>query len=135
MSKNLKSQLREMKKCNYSKLRNAVITNLLSLGYDNDDLLSHMQDILQHGCQSGIVNDLIYYTDTTKFYKKHKKDIMIMLKESMENIGVSSPAEIFGGKFDTDDYFIEEIQNQNLLAWYAYEETVYNICNELDIEI
>ena len=132
---NLKKQLREMKKCNYSKLRNAVITNLLSLGYDNDDLLSHIQDILNHGCQSGIVGNLIYYTDTTKFYKKHKSDIMKLLKELMENIGVSSPAEIFGGKFDTNDYFIEEIQNQNLLAWFGYEETVYNICNELDIEI
>lgn len=134
-TKGLKKALREIKKCDYSKLRNAVITDILSKGFDDSDTFSYLNDVLKHGCQSGIVGSLIYYTDTTKFYKKHKKDIMVMLKESMENIGVSSPSELFGKKFDKDDYFIEEIQNQNLLAWFGYEETLYNICNELDIEI
>lgn len=135
MTKNLKSQLRELKKTTDNKLTKSVITNLLSLGYDNYDLLSHIQDILKHGCQSGIVNSLIYYTDTIAFYKKHKKDIMLMLQEAMQNQGVPSPSEVFGRKFDSEDYFIEETQNQNLMAWFGYEETVYHICNELDIEI
>ena len=132
--KSLKSNLRDLKKSTDNKLTKSVITNLLSLGYDNEDLLTHMQEILQHGCVSGVVNDLIYYSDTTKFYNKHKADIMAMLQEAMQNQGVSSPYEVFGDKFDKDDYFIKDTQNQNLMAWFGYEETLYHICNELELE-
>lgn len=132
--KGLKKALREMKKANYSKLRNAVITDILSKGFDDEDTHSYLSDIVNHGLQSGIVGGLIYYSDTTKFYKKHKKDIMEILKDLLQDCGLKSPAELFGGKFDSDDYFIEEIQNQNLLAWFGYEETVRNITYELEIE-
>ena len=31
---------------------------------------------LMHGCQTGIVSELIYYNDTTKFFNTYRKDIL-----------------------------------------------------------
>ena len=129
-----KSQLREMKKANYSDLRNAVITDLLSQSKDDEDIIVYGKDTLNHGCNSGNVGMLIYYTDTCKFYKKHKSDIMTLVKQSLRDFGYRSMAEMFGTNWDEEDILIEDISNQNLLAWFAYEETLRNIFNELDIE-
>ena len=133
-TKNFKQQLRAMKQANYSKLRNAVITDLLSYSTDSYDILTYCKDILNHGCQSGVVGSMIYYSDTIKFFKRHKSDIMTLLKGLLQDCGFKSPSELFGKKWDGDDYFIEETQNQNLMAWFGYEETVRFILNELDIE-
>ena len=128
--KKFKTQLREMKKASYSKLRNAVITDILSYSNDENDIISHCNDILQYGCQSGTVGQLIYYTDTTKFFKKHKSDILAILKNSLFETGFNSPIELFGLKWDESDIFCEETQNQNLLAWFGYEETLRYIMIE-----
>ena len=53
--------------CNY------VIENWTS--YDNKKEI--FTDVLNYGCQSGIVSDLIYYSDTVKFYNKYKDEINI----------------------------------------------------------
>jgi hypothetical protein len=132
--KGLKTKLRTLKVTSDSKLTKSVITDLLSYSTDNYDICCHIKDTLNHGCQSGTVGSLIYYSDTTKFYNKHKADIMVMLQDCMQNLGVNSPYEVFGDKFDKEDYFIKDTQNQNLLAWFGYEETLYHICNKLGIE-
>ena len=132
-TKGLKKALREMKKCNYSKLRNSVITDILSKGYDDNDTYCYLHDVLYGGGQSGIISSLIYYADTIAFYKKHKNDIKAMLNELIRDCGYRSIKELFGDKWDDDDLFIEEIQNQNLLSWFGYEETIRNIVNELDV--
>ena len=131
--KGLKKALREMKKNNYSKLRNAVITDILTKGYDDSDTYCYLHDVLYGGGQSGIISSLIYYTDTIAFYKKHKNDIKAMVNELMKDFGYKNLTELFGMKWNDDDLFIEDMQNQNLLAWLGYEETVRNIVNELDI--
>lgn len=130
----LKAQLREMKKANYSKLRNAVITDLLSYSSDSEDILSYAKDTLNHGCQSGNVGQLIYYTDTVKFFKRHKSDILAELDNLLSDCGFEMPSQLFGDKWNKSDYSLTDTQNQNLLAWFGYEEMVRNILNELDIE-
>ena len=40
--------------------------------YDKDEL----KDIADHGCQSGVCSQHIYYADTIKFYDKHEADIL-----------------------------------------------------------
>lgn len=132
--KTLKGKLRDIKRESNSKLKRAVITDLLSYSNDSDDIQSHMEDILQYGCQSGAVGMLIYYSDTKAFFKKYKKDIMDLLKETLEMTGFKTPQELFGDKFDSDDYFMEETQNQNLMSWFGYEETVRQLFDDLEIE-
>ena len=85
---------------------------------------SYIKNVLQYGCEAGTVSGLIYYSDTTAFFEKHKKEIIEILKKLMSVTGSKSLAELFGNKWDDDDYFCEDIYNQNLLAWFGYEVTL-----------
>ena len=38
--------------------------------------LETMQEIVTHGCQSGVCSQHIYYGDTIKFFDKHEDEIM-----------------------------------------------------------
>lgn len=84
-------------------------------------------DVLDHGCRSGVVDELIYYSDTVKFYNRYKKEINELLHESMASIGEYAPSCLFGDKWDKEDPLAQDIYNQNLLAWFGFEETLRNI--------
>lgn len=94
-----------------------------------------LEDLMQGGCQSGMVGDLIYYTDTVKFYKTHKAEIQALLREMLNDTGYDSPAQLFGDKWDKEDVFAEEHLNQNLLAWFGFEETARKLADRNGIEI
>lgn len=108
--------------------------NSYSLDYDNG-AVGFLNDLMQGGCQSGMVRGLIYYADTVKFYKKHKDEINALLKETLSDTGIKSPAELFGDKWDAEDIFAEADLNQNLLAWFSFEETARNLASKNNIEI
>lgn len=94
------------------------------------------EDLLSHGCVSGMVGELIYYADTIKFFKKHKEDINELLAETLSQYGKNAtPADIFGSKFETEDALCLDTNNQNLLAWFAFEETARTIASNLGLEL
>jgi len=119
-----------------SPLKMAVVrilkSDMAGNGYESYE--SYMNHILQYGCQSGMISELIYYSDTLKWYKKYKKEIIKMLQDTMSDLGVKSPSEVFGSKWDDDDYLIEDTSNQNLLAWFSFEETVRNLGYQIGME-
>lgn len=119
-----------------SKLKKDVISILsrYSKRYDNN-YKSLLKDILYNGLQSGVISELIYYSDTLKWYNKHKNIIKQMLRESMLSYGTNNPADLFGKNWDTDDPFIEDTPNQNLLAWFSFEETAREIADRLGYEL
>ena len=92
------------------------------------------KDLFYGGCQSGMVSHLIYYKDTLAFYRKHRAEIEGMLKELMQNLGTSSPAGVFGDKWDNDDPFCRDTNNRNLLAWFGFEEAARNLANRAGID-
>ena len=102
--------------------------------YDNG-ATGYLEDLMQGGCQSGMVSGLIYYNDTVKLYKAHKKEIHDLLKDTLDGTGYTSPVELFGDKWDTKDIFAEEQFNQNLLAWFGFEETARRLADRNNIEI
>lgn len=89
-------------------------------GYD-DGAAGAYKDLEHGGCVSGTVSHLIYYTDTGKFYRRHQKDIDALLKEQLFSSGLSVQ-ELFYGKWDNEDPLGREWLNQNLLAWFGFEE-------------
>lgn len=91
-----------------------------------EDYPSAGADLLQHGCQSGMVSDLIYYSDTVKFYEEHQEEIDAMLQELCEDCGCR-PDELFGDKWDETDPLARQDLNRNLLAWFGFEETARRI--------
>ena len=103
--------------CNY------VIENWTS--YDNKKAI--FTDVLNYGCQSGIVSDLIYYSDTVKFYNKYKDEINELLYCISADCEIFDLSQLFGDKWDKEDPLANETTNQNLLAWFGFEETLRNI--------
>lgn len=93
-----------------------------------------LEDLMRGGCESGFVSELIYYDDTTKFFKKYKNDINALLKEAISNCG-SGPKDVFGNKWDESDPLAEDTSNQNLLAWFGYEETARNLALKAGIDL
>ena len=123
---------------NETKLQKDVrnIINQYGKDYDDTGIEGFLKDLFYGGCQSGIVGELIYYNDTCKFYKKHKKDISDLLKDTLSNYGrKATPLDIFGGKWDTKDPLCLDGENQNLLAWFAFEETSRQFADSLEIAV
>ena len=99
---------------------------------EDDDPLGNYQDLQQGGCQSGVVGGLIYYTDTVAFYKRHQQEIDAMLYELCQDTG-SNPRQLFGDKWDDEDLFARDVYNQNLLAWFGFEETACRLVEYDDV--
>jgi hypothetical protein len=109
----LKKQLKHILKTAPHSLRADVAREALNCGYD---ITSFFSDLLQHGCQSGIVGKLIYYHDTHQFYDTYYDEI--------ENL-----------RMELEDSFGESLCPQgdlkNWFAWMAFEETARMIADEL----
>ena len=85
---------------------------------------------MRDGCASGACRDLVYYEQTKRFYETYKHEINELIYESdYDNL-----ADLFGGDWDTYDPLALEEYNQNLLAWFGFEETLTNIAYKFGIE-
>jgi len=104
-------------------IKQQVIQDALDYSDEPEDQLAYIEDVQQHGCSSGIVSGLIYYSDTAKFYENHNDEIWDIVNESADSRGYSVPEFIanLNGDFSDDATF------KNLLVWFAYEETAYQI--------
>jgi hypothetical protein len=114
-----------------TKLERHVAKWLKSYGQGYDDgAQGAYDDLMQGGCQSGIVGHLIYYVDTLKFYQTHKAEINALLVEMIADTG-SQPAEQFSG-WDKDDPLALDTHNKNLLAWFGFEEAARRLMESDD---
>jgi hypothetical protein len=113
----LKTKIQEMFEAERETLKREVIEE--AVDYDSDDdIKCFFSDLLQHGCVSGMVGKLIYYTDTA-FYDKYYSEIEELRIEYLENVG-----EVLN---------IGNRDWKNTLAWFGFEETAYRFANELDL--
>ena len=92
-----------------------------------DDKKNIFTDVLNYGCQSGMVGFLIWYSDTVRFYKQYKQEIDDLLYNLMYETGIYSLPELFGNKWDKEDPLGNSDFNMNLLAWFGFEETLRDI--------
>lgn len=118
--KNLKQKtdnLLTKRVCNY------VIENWKD--YKNNKAI--FTDVLNYGCRLGVVSDLIYYSDTVKFYKEYRDEIAELLYKLTTDCGLYDLSSLFGKYWDKEDPLANDTYNQNLLAWFGFEETLRNI--------
>ena len=95
-----------------------------------DDKKNIFLDIMNDGCKSGACRDLIYYGQTKRFYETYKHEINELLyKSDCDNL-----ADLFGSDWDIHDPLALDEDNQNLLAWFGFEETITNIAYKFGIE-
>ena len=114
-------------------LKNFVIDYYIDRnGNDNDfnDILKNLEDLQRYGCISGMITSLIYYDDTIDFYHKYQNEINDLLSDIC-NESSCSISELFGEKFDSDDPLVLGYNNQNLLAWFGFENMASKLYDEL----
>ena len=87
-------------------------------------------DVMHGGCKSGACRDLIYYGQTKRFYDTFKFEINDLLYKA----GCNDLADLFGSEWDIHDPLALDEDNQNLLAWFGFEETITNIALKFGIE-
>ncbi len=121
------TNIRTIKRNSENPLEKYVCNYVINEWHDYDDKTNIFKDVLYHGCQSGVVGALIWYSQTTAFYKKYRNEINELLKELMDSTGLYSMKELFGKNWDGEDPLILDTHNQNLLAWFGFEETLRNI--------
>lgn len=116
------SKLKKIKRESDSDLEKAVIDEWLDNIDDKEDssIKVWVEDLLQYGCQSGMVRGLIYYVDTNAFYDKHYDEIEELREELESDFG--EPLKVKG---DLKNWF----------AWLAFEETARKIADKIGIEI
>ena len=100
---------------------------------DDDDNKSILTDILEYGCGNGTCSDLTYYSQTLKFYEDYENEINELLTNLLNSCGCKSPVDLFGDNWDNDDPLAREEHNQNLLAWFGFEETLRDIASNFNI--
>jgi len=109
----------------YKALINAVVSRV---GLDS------VEDINRHGISGGY-GGFIYYSDTTAFFRKYKKDILKMAEEMADSMGEDMLTMIRSFNCLGNNYTVNEIgqaiyagkgdyvdQIQNAMAWFAAEE-------------
>ena len=91
-----------------------------------------LKDLLEHGCQSGMIGHLIYTTDCVEFYRAHQRDIDALLNELCRDCGCR-PDELFRD-WDDEDPLAREDHNQTILAWFGFEETARRLADRIECE-
>lgn len=113
-------QLRELASSRPLSIKAYVAKEVLAFHHDEDEIQHFFQGLFQHGCVSGWVNSLIYYSDTHKFYDDYYHQIEDLRYDYEDSMG--HPLTIKGDL-------------KNFMAWFAFEETAYKLANELGLEI
>ena len=95
-----------------------VLNDILDYGDEDEDIKWYIENVLNYGCVSGVVNSLTYYYQTKNFFQKYFEEILEVAEEVKEEYGINN--------IDL---------NYNSLSWLAYEEIVQRIAIELDLDI
>lgn len=127
-----KHNVAQLKTNTTSKLTEDVIDYILNEWDEYDDKKNIILDVLNNGCQSGFVGHLVYYSQTTAYYEEHKEEINELLYDTMDECDIYVPSELFGNKWDKEDPLALYQSNQNLLAWFGFEETMRNFAREFE---
>jgi len=137
-----KIEVISLKRLGTTPLKEDVIRIMLDHSYFDEDgesvltknIKMWLKDLNENGCVSGMISELVYYSDTLAFYDKHKDEINEILKVHMEDSGLSI-GEMFGDKWDDTDPLALDTLNQNLLAWFGFEETAHNLGLEMGFNL
>lgn len=85
------------------------------------------RDLFRNGCVSGIVNHLIYYSDTDTYFRKHRKEIENRVTEAIKTGVLNSVEDLIN--WNTEDFLIRTQENKCALVWFAFEDAALELAN------
>ena len=98
-------------------IMNAIQTIKATYDYDQ------CKEIVDHGCQSGVCSEHIYYGDTVKFFEQHAEEIT---RELVDNFGTDFLKETF----NSNDANLTCYMND--LTWAFIELSAMRIVDEIE---
>jgi len=101
-------------------LKTYVCDHITYLYNSDESVIGFLNSVANNGCISGMVCGLVTYADTHAFFDKYYDDIEELRIEMEEETG--QPLDLQGNL-------------KNALAWFGFEQTAYNLANELELEI
>lgn len=152
---NKKFIIEELKKEVKTPLEKRVLNIILNncINYDGTfkEKLENCFKDYSHGCASGVITELIYYTDTEKFFNRYKKDIIKQLESDIQE-GIFKVKYVENEKeyfpvitFNNCDEYIRIVEYskyvytkkfnsdlKNTLAWYGFESVIWKLQNSFE---
>ena len=86
-------------------------------GLDNEEIFSAVEEIVTHGCATGVVPALITYDDTDKFFDNHADEIFELVEDMKQE-----------GLIDMNNFE----SSKNNLSWLAFETIAQEIYQEME---
>lgn len=114
--KKLKKQLQKILADNPNTIKACVIEE----AFDFHSIKDFFNDLLTHGCVSGMIGRLVFYNQTERFFDEHYHEIMELKEDFEESTG--QPMKI--------PYHLK-----NHLAWFGFEQTACELANKIGLEI
>ena len=122
-----------------------VINYLLEMSQDAEDAEGLLDNIVQHGCQSGMVNHLIYTKDTVRYFEEHEEEInnflsdvygfdMVEGSDLINTLSEMFPLDDFEDRMDNEDIMdraIEIVADNNDIT----EDELYESMEDYEEEI
>lgn len=107
-----------------------VINYLLEMAQDAEDAEGILDNIVTHGCESGMVNHLIYYTDTKAYYEEHEEEIKNFVTEvygieeleswdGIQDLSEMFPVDSADDRHEDAEADIREIAESNMAEYYG----------------
>ena len=85
------------------------------------------RDMITHGCETGMMSDLIYHSQVMEHLKTYKREIEYVVQEIADDLG--DMGFLFGQtEYNKRDFSFDR------LVWMCFEETVRNTLRQLDLE-
>jgi len=125
-------KLEELK--SVSKFYEFVIDDIIkdSDSYDGetekDKILARCNEILEHGCVSGTVGSLVYYSDTVAAFNEYADDIYDLIDSYDPDFFLDS----LKAHVNTTEIILNCDTAKNWIVWIAYEEVTYQLQNALE---
>ena len=94
------SNVKKLKNSSENELFKRACEYVIDEWHDYDDKTHIFTDVLYHGCQSGVVGFLIWYSDTVAFYKKYQDEISELLQYYMDGTGLYAMKDLFGDRWE-----------------------------------
>ena len=106
------ANIKQVKRNTESLLTRRVCNYVIDRWGDYSDKSGIFTDVLHYGCQSGVVGELIYYSDTVRFYKQYRQEINELLYRLMKEMGSYAPSDLFGDKWDKEDPLAQDVNKK-----------------------
>lgn len=114
---------------------NEYVANILTekaKDYDSGEVSSVVEDLMENGCQSGMISDLVYYSQTVPVFIRFQNELNEILTAILNETRLSPQSFLKERGWDDNDPLILGDVNRNLIVWLAFEWVASQIAEDED---